>query len=74
MTELKAYAASRPDVPVVLVDVLDERPLSRWIADAYEIAHQSPQVLVFRAGAVSWHGSHGHVEATRIQKESAPET
>lgn len=70
--QLEAFAASRPDVPVILVDVVDERALSRWIAEAWGIRHQSPQVFVFREGSIAWHGSHGHVEALRIQREAAP--
>lgn len=72
MTEMRAFAASRHDIAVVLVDVLDERGLARWVAKTFEIPHESPQVLVFREGTVAWHASHGHVEAAALQRETAP--
>ena len=70
LAEVTDYAESRPDVTVILVDVLEERDLSRWIAAHWDIPHQSPQAIVFRRGRPGWHGSHRFVEAARLELET----
>ena len=70
LSEVRAFAAARPEVTVILVDVLAERDLSRWIAARWDVPHQSPQALVFRCGRVAWHASHGSVEAARLEIET----
>lgn len=51
----------RRDVPVYLVDVLDQRPLSRFIAERTGVIHASPQAILVRGGVALWHGSHRSV-------------
>ncbi len=48
-------------VPSNWVDVIAQRPLSRWIAEETGIRHQSPQVILFRDGKVVWHASHWEI-------------
>jgi bacillithiol system protein YtxJ len=49
------------DVPVYMVRVIEERPVSNAIAERFDVKHQSPQVIVLRRGAVKWHASHWDV-------------
>ena len=44
------------DLPVYWVNVIEQRPLSNWIAQHYEVRHESPQLLRIRAGQAvkSW--------------------
>ena len=61
------FAEARPDVRVVLVDVLSERALSRRIAADLGVAHQSPQALLVADGKALWHASHGSITLQRIE-------
>jgi len=42
----------------LLIDVIRDRELSRYIEDHFGIRHESPQVLLIRAGEVIFHDSH----------------
>ena len=46
------------DRPVYWVNVIEQRPLSNWIADAYGVRHQSPQLLKIGGGRVEAQWSH----------------
>ena len=41
-----------------LVRVIEERPLSQAIALRFGVTHQSPQLVVVRAGQAVWNASH----------------
>lgn len=60
----------RPGIPVFLVDVLSQRPLSRRIAAILGIRHESPQIIVLRRGAPLWHASHYDVTADTLAREA----
>ena len=59
--EMRGFMARHPEVAVQTVLVREQRDLSRQIAEWTGIRHESPQVLVFRKGAVVTTGSHGDV-------------
>ena len=67
--EVSAFAAENPDVPVRLVDVLNQRSFSNAIESSLRIRHESPQTIVFRQGEPVWHGSHRKV--TKVLLEAA---
>ena len=54
------------EVPVYIVDVVRERPLSRALAERTGVAHESPQAIVLRAGVATWHRSHYDIRADAI--------
>jgi bacillithiol system protein YtxJ len=56
--EVARFEEEQPEVPVYLVDVIDQRALSRQIAARLEVVHHSPQAIVLAHGRVVWHGSH----------------
>lgn len=59
--QLQRYQA-RPDaLPVTVVHVFDDRPLSNALETVTGIQHESPQALVVRGGIVQWHASHRRV-------------
>jgi bacillithiol system protein YtxJ len=62
LDEVAAFSAQHPEVPIYLVDVLSQRPLSNEIEASLGIRHESPQAFVFRNGTVVWHGSHRQVQ------------
>lgn len=58
---LKSHAVSA--MAVAEIDVVNERPLARGLTELLGIRHESPQALLFRAGAVVWHDSHATLTA-----------
>lgn len=60
------FAADHPDVSAGWIDVIDGRPLSQHVAAATGVRHESPQVLVLRAGRAAWNASHFDIRPERI--------
>lgn len=52
------------DIQVYLINVIEARPTSNWVAQFFGINHQSPQVLVIRDGRCSYHASHDDIKAS----------
>ena len=63
------FAERRPETPVYIVDVIENRDVSRYIAERFGIRHQSPQVIVTRDGIPSWNASHFRVTKGAIARE-----
>ncbi len=51
------------DRPVYWVNVIEQRSLSNWIAAAYGVRHQSPQLLKISGGRIESHWSHFAIAA-----------
>ena len=66
--EVQRFMAEHPAIPVYLVDVIAQRPLSREIAARLGIRHESPQAILFRQGAAAWHASHDAVTAEALAR------
>ncbi len=65
--EVDRFAAERNEVPVYIVDVIAQRPLSREIEARVGIRHESPQVFVIREGRVVWSASHYSITARKME-------
>jgi len=63
---VQRFVQEHPEVPVYLVDVIRQRPLSREIAAHLGILHESPQAILIQGGAVRWHASHYDVTAEAL--------
>ena len=69
MTSLMAYrqlksevnAASDVEIPIYIVDVIQNRKESMAIASSFGIEHESPQILVVRNGSCIYDASHEDV-------------
>ncbi|MEQ8330833.1 MAG: bacillithiol system redox-active protein YtxJ [Longimicrobiales bacterium] len=66
--EVQAFAAACPEVPVWMVDVIRQRPLSQDLAHRLEIPHASPQVIVLQQGDPVWDASHMGVTASALER------
>jgi bacillithiol system protein YtxJ len=66
LDEVTEVAARRPDLPVGVVDVLQSRGVSRLVAEALGVAHQSPQAILLVRGEPVWAGSHFDLRADAI--------
>ncbi len=69
--EMRSLGHLHGDVPVYLLDVVNSRPLSRYVAERLGIVHASPQVIILRAGVPAWHGSHFDLRAEVIARRLA---
>ena len=67
IAEINAFVEANPDVPVGLVDVISQRPLSQRLETMLGVRHESPQVIMVRRGAPVWNGSHRRVTRTRLE-------
>lgn len=64
--------AATSKLNVVLVDVVNQRPVSRKIAEDVGVRHESPQALLLAPGGkVLWHASHGDVDEESLSKAVA---
>lgn len=64
----RAYAEmSRMHHPVGLVTVQQARAVSDEIEKRWQVAHETPQVLIVREGKVVWNASHFHVKADDVE-------
>ena len=68
IVEVQQFAASHPDVPVYMVDVIGARPVSRFTAQRLEVQHESPQVILLVNGTPVWHASHFRVACDRLER------
>lgn len=64
--EVRRYLARPGAEPIHIVRVIEERPVSNAIEARTGIRHESPQILVLRAGSVVFHASHRRVTADAI--------
>jgi bacillithiol system protein YtxJ len=61
--QMQDFAAQRPDIPVVMIDVVSQRELSDLIAQELKIRHKSPQAIVVKQGVAVWDASHFSIRA-----------
>lgn len=69
--EYEAWAGEHPAFPTGWVEVIQERPLARAVAERTGIQHESPQALLFEAGRVAWHASHSAITAVSLERAVA---
>lgn len=66
-----AFASSHEDIPSYYLHVQDSRDVSNYIAETYEVKHESPQALLFEDGKVKWHASHWNINEEELAKNVA---
>lgn len=49
------------DLPIIWVNVIEQRDLSNWIADEFGVRHESPQLLRVDNGKVTKIWNHGEI-------------
>ncbi len=54
-----------------LVNVVDSRPLSNYIAESLKIEHQSPQIIITKNGTVIKHFSHLSITEQKLENSTA---
>jgi bacillithiol system protein YtxJ len=53
--------AMKTDLPIYWINVREQRELSNWVAQIYNVVHESPQLLLIRGGKVEKVWSHYEV-------------
>ena len=66
--EIRSLRRLHGDVPVYMVDVVNARLISRYIAEQVGVVHASPQAIILRAGVPAWHGSHFDLRAEAMAR------
>lgn len=69
--EVERFARAHPGVPVFTVDVIHARALSMLIEERLGIRHESPQVILLRAGTPTFDASHWGVKLDAIERALA---
>ena len=67
--EMEQFWLARQDVPIYKVDVVQDRPVSQYVAERTGTVHQSPQVILLLGGEPVWCGSHYAITAHEIERE-----
>jgi bacillithiol system protein YtxJ len=56
------------DTPAAIVHVIEDRPVSNHIAEAFGIKHESPQIFMLEGGEVKWNTSHWKITQASIKE------
>jgi bacillithiol system protein YtxJ len=65
--EVAEFRRRRPAAAVYVVHVVEQRDLSRTVAERTGVRHESPQAIVLAAGSVIWSDSHEGVTADALE-------
>jgi bacillithiol system protein YtxJ len=65
-SDVERFAEKHPHVPVHLVLVIEDRPVSSEVAARLGIRHESPQAILVRDGAAVWSASHFDITAASL--------
>ncbi len=49
------------EVPLLWLDVIENRDLSNWVAETLDVKHESPQLIKLEGGSVSKVWSHNEI-------------
>lgn len=64
--QVGTFTTEHPDVPVYALEVVEHGALSRDIASALSVKHESPQLFLLRDGRPAWHMEHYDISAHAI--------
>lgn len=64
----KVYAnENKAELPVYYLDLIKFRDISNFIAQHYQVEHQSPQTLLIQNGKCTHHASHFEIDLEDIK-------
>lgn len=66
--EKEMHNFERPNMEYYFLDLLKYRKLSNEIAAQFEVAHQSPQIIVLKNGESVYSSSHSNIDFNAIPK------
>lgn len=54
------------DVDCYFLDLISQRDISAYIAEVFQVHHESPQLLLIKNGDCILDSSHGHISADEV--------
>ena len=67
--EVSAFNVSNPQIPIYIVDVIEDQLTTRYVTERSSVEHQSPQVILLQEGRVVWHASHFDLAGEVLQAQ-----
>jgi bacillithiol system protein YtxJ len=65
-TAAKEVRAMETELPIYWINVREQRDLSNWVAETYDVTHESPQLILIRNGKPEKVWSHYEVSRTNV--------
>jgi bacillithiol system protein YtxJ len=65
--EVTRFVEQNPNAQVYVVNVVQDRALSRQLADDLGVRHESPQAILMQAGKATKHASHHQITAKLLK-------
>jgi bacillithiol system protein YtxJ len=65
-TAAKEVRAMETDLPIYWINVREQRDLSNWVAETYDVTHESPQLILIRDGEPEKVWNHYEVSRTNL--------
>ncbi len=62
----KEVRAMETVLPIYWINVREQRDLSDWVAETYDVTHESPQLILIRDGKPEKVWSHYEVKKTNV--------
>ncbi|MFJ7683699.1 bacillithiol system redox-active protein YtxJ [Peribacillus butanolivorans] len=66
--QYEKYVAANEELKTAYLAVQEARPLSNYVAETFDIKHQSPQVILFKNGKSAWNESHWRITYDSLTK------
>ncbi|MFB7638115.1 bacillithiol system redox-active protein YtxJ [Peribacillus butanolivorans] len=66
--QYEKYMAVNEELKTAYLAVQEARPLSNYVAETFDIKHQSPQVILFKNGKPAWNESHWRITYDSLTK------
>ena len=66
--EFENFVADQNAVPCFYLHVQEARDVSNFIAEKYNVKHESPQALFIKGGEVVWNASHWKITYSSLQE------
>lgn len=64
--EYQKFIAENLELATAYLAVQEARPLSNYVAETFEIKHQSPQAIFFKKGEPVWNESHWRIKTDSL--------
>jgi bacillithiol system protein YtxJ len=62
----KEVRAMETELPIYWINVREQRDLSDWVAETFDVTHESPQLILIRDGKPEKVWSHYEVNRTNV--------
>ncbi|WP_078414061.1 bacillithiol system redox-active protein YtxJ [Priestia abyssalis] len=68
--EFAKFAGEHPDIDSYFLHVQEARALSNYIAERFDIKHESPQAFIIKNQEVVWNASHWNITSKAMNEHS----